>query len=99
MGRDKQLKFVIPAVVGTILLISGIVALGLASSNPDGFEWVLFEHVGVAEPEGGFEGVWGFLGDGVAVEVFTGAIGIIAVLILGYGFFWLTSRKTEAGST
>jgi hypothetical protein len=99
MSRTQLTKFVIPAIVGTILLVSFIVVFGLASSNPDGFEWVAFDQAGIPEPEGGFEGIWAFLGDGPLVEVFTGAVGIVLVLIIGYGFFWFTSKRTETGST
>ncbi len=99
MEREQIVRFVIPAVVGIIILVSFIVLLGLASGNPDGFEWVLFDYAGVPEPEGGFEGIWSFLGEGPIVDVFTGAVGIIMVLIAGYALFWITSRKTEGGST
>lgn len=99
MERERIVRFVIPAVVGIILLVSFIILLGLASGNPDGFEWVLFDHAEVPEPEGGFEGIWSFLGEGPLVDVFTGAIGIIIVLVAGYALFWITSRKTKAGST
>jgi len=99
LEREQIVRFVIPAVVGIIILVSFIVLLGLASGNPDGFEWVLFDYAGVPEPEGGFEGIWSFLGEGPIVDVFTGAVGIIMVLIAGYALFWITSRKTEGGST
>ena len=99
MQKEQVTRFVIPAVVGVIILVSFIVVFDLASSDPDGFEWVLFEHVGASEPEGGFEGIWSFLGEGPLVDVFTGAIGIIIVLLAGYSLFWITSRKAEVGSS
>jgi len=93
MDRKEAIKFGIPLIV-VIVLVSAVIILGLASQNPDGFEWSLFNFAGIGEPEGGFEGIWAFLGDGIAVEVFTGLIGIVAILILGYAFFWMTSRKS-----
>ena len=94
MDRKEAIKFGIPLIV-VIVIISAVIVLGLASQNPDGFEWSLFNFAGIEEPESGFGGIWAFLGDGVAVEVFTGIIGIVAILILGYAFFWMTSRKAE----
>ena len=93
MERSKQLKFVIPIVVVLVAAISLVILTGLASENPDGFEWALFEFAGVEEPEGGFEGIWSFLGEGPLVDVVTGSIGILLVLIIGYIFFRVTSRK------
>jgi len=94
MNRKESLKFTIPLVL-VIIIVTSLILLGVASQNPDGFEWALFDFAGLTEPEGGFAGIWAFLGDGVFVNVFTGIVGIIAVLIIGYGFFRLTSRKTE----
>ena len=95
MERSKQLKFVIPVVVVLIATISIVILAGLASDNPDGFEWALFDFAGVEEPEGGFEGIWAFLGEGAFVDVLTGTIGILVVLVIGYIFFRVTSRKSE----
>ena len=95
MERSKQLKVMIPIVVVLIVMISIVILAGLASENPDGFEWSLFEFAGVAEPEGGFEGIWSFLGEGPLVDVLTGSIGIFIVLVIGYIFFKVTSRKNE----
>ncbi len=78
-----------------IIIVPLVIVLGIASQNPDGFEWSLFDFAGVTEPEGGFGGIWSFLGEGVAVDLITGVIGIVAILILGYAFFWMTSRKSE----
>jgi hypothetical protein len=86
---------VIPIVVVLVAVISLVVLTGLASENPDGFEWALFEFAGVEEPAGGFEGIWSFLGEGPLVDVLTGSIGILVVLVIGYIFFKLTSRKNE----
>jgi hypothetical protein len=95
MERSKQLKFVIPIVVFLIVAISIVILAGLASENPDGFEWALFDFAGVEEPEGGFEGIWSFLGEGPIVDILTGSIGIIIVLVIGYIFFRVASRKSE----
>lgn len=94
MNRKESLRYTIPLVL-VIIIVTSVILLGVASQNPDGFEWALFDFAGVAEPEGGFAGIWAFLGEGVLVDAITGIIGIIAVLIIGYGFFRLASRKTE----
>ena len=88
-------RFVLPAVLVVVIIISIVVLGGLASGNPDGFEWTLFEFAGVPEPEGGFGGIWSFLGEGAAVELATGIIGILFVLILGYAFFLYSSRRNQ----
>jgi hypothetical protein len=82
-------------VVVLIAVISIVILAGLASDNPDGFEWALFDFAGVQEPEGGFEGILSFLGEGPLVDVLTGAIGILIVLVIGYVFFRVASRKNE----
>ena len=94
MDRKESLKYVLPLVV-VIVMVTAIILFGLASSNPDGFEWSLFGVAGVPEPEGGFQGIWAFLGDGVFIEAFTSIIGILAILLIGYGVFWVFSRKTQ----
>ncbi|MGY5879601.1 MAG: PDGLE domain-containing protein [Candidatus Thorarchaeota archaeon] len=94
MDRKETLRFGIPLILA-ITIVTAIILLGVASQNPDGFEWALFDFAGVGEPEGGFEGIWSFLGEGVDVEIFTGITGIVAILLIGYGFFWLNARKTE----
>ncbi len=94
MDRKETIRYVIPLIL-VIAIVTAVILLGVASQNPDGFEWALFDFAGVAEPEGGFEGIWSFLGEGVGVEIFTGITGIAAILLLGYGFFWLNARKTE----
>jgi hypothetical protein len=95
MDRNTVVKVVIPVVVVLIAIVSILIVTGLASENPDGFEWALFEWAGITEPEGGFGGVFAFLGEGPIVDVVTGGIGIIAILIIGYLFFKLISRKTD----
>ena len=94
MDRKETIKYVIPLIV-VVIIVTTVIVLGIASSNPDGFEWALFDFAGVIEPEGGFEGIWAFLGEGVGVDVFTGIVGIAAILLLGYGFFKITARKSE----
>ena len=93
MDRNT-LKIVVPATIALIIVISILIITGLASGNPDGFEWALFDWAGVHEPEGGFGGIFSFLGEGPLVDVVTGAIGIIVILIIAYFFFKITSRKT-----
>lgn len=94
MDRKETIRYVLPLIL-VIAIVTAVILVGAASQNPDGFEWALFDFAGVGEPEGGFEGIWAFLGEGMGVEIFTGITGIVAILLLGYGLFWLTSRKTE----
>ena len=94
MDMSEARRYLLP-LIAVILVVSLVIVLGIASQNPDGFEWSLFDFAGVEEPEGGFGGIWSFLGEGVLVDLSTGVIGIVAILILGYAFFWMTSRKSE----
>ena len=94
MERNEIVRFVIPVVVVVIAILSVVIFAGLASSNPDGFEWALFDFSGVPEPEGTFEGVWAFLGEGPVVEALTGAIGVIIVLVLGMVVFKALARNS-----
>ncbi|TFH06720.1 MAG: hypothetical protein E4H14_10180 [Candidatus Thorarchaeota archaeon] len=94
MDRNEIIKYALPLIIA-IALVTAIIILGMASQNPDGFEWSLFNFAGVDEPESGFDGIWAFLGDGAAIEAVTGIISILAILFIGYGFFWLFARKTE----
>ena len=94
MDRKESLKYIVPLVI-VIVIVTSVILLGVASQNPDGFEWALFDFAGLTEPEGGFSGIWAFMGEGILVDAITGIIGIIVVLIIGYGFFKVASRKTE----
>ncbi|MHA1135192.1 MAG: hypothetical protein ACTSSE_01760 [Candidatus Thorarchaeota archaeon] len=94
MDRKERIRYGIPLILA-IGIVTVILLFGVASQNPDGFEWALFDFAGVAEPEGGFEGIWSFLGEGAGVEIFTGITGIAIILLLGYSFFRLAARKTE----
>ena len=94
MDRKEAIKYGLPLTF-VIVIVSIVILLGLASQNPDGFEWSLFNFAGISEPEGGFEGIWAFLGEGLVVDLTTGIIGIVAILILGYIVFWITSRKAD----
>jgi len=94
IDRKEVIRFLIPLLLAAAI-VTVVVILGVASQNPDGFEWSLFDFAGVTEPEGGFGGIWSFLGEGVVVDVATGIIGIVAVLLLGYGFFWVISRRGD----
>jgi len=93
MEKETYIKFVIPAVVVLVAIIGITILSGLASDNPDGFEWAVFDFAGVAEPEGGFPGIFSFLGEGPLVDVLTGAVGIVIVLFIGLLIFKVTSRK------
>ncbi len=93
MEKDTYTRFVIPVVIVLVAVISIIILGGLASENPDGFEWALFDFAGVTEPESGFPGLFSFLGEGPLVDVLTGAVGIVIVLFIGLLIFKATSRK------
>ena len=95
MDRNTAFKVIIPVTVVLIAIISILILTGLASANPDGFEWALFDWAGIEEPEGGFGGIFSFLGEGQIMDTVTGGIGIIAILIIAYLFFKFTSRKTQ----
>lgn len=95
MDRNTVLKVIIPTIIVLFAIVSFLILTGLASENPDGFEWSLFEWAGISEPEGGFGGVFSFLGEGPIVDVITGGIGIVAILIIAYLFFKIMSRKSE----
>ncbi|KXH75716.1 MAG: hypothetical protein AM326_08655 [Candidatus Thorarchaeota archaeon SMTZ-45] len=95
MDRNTNLRILIPVIVLLFTIISVLILTGLASENPDGFEWSLFEWAGIAEPEGGFGGIFSFLGEGPLVDVVTGGIGIVAILVIAYLFFKFTSLRTE----
>jgi ABC-type glycerol-3-phosphate transport system permease component len=94
MERREVIKYGVPLALA-VVLVTAVIMLGLASQNPDGFEWSLFEFAGINEPDSGFQGIWAFLGESTVVEVATGIIGIVALLVLGYAFFWITSRRSE----
>jgi len=95
MDRSTLTRFVLPAIILVVAVISFVIVAGLASQNPDGLEWSLFNWAGVAEPEGGFGGIFAFLGEGPLVDVFKGVTGIILVLIMAYLLFRYSSRKAE----
>ena len=95
MDRNTAFKVIITVTVVLIAIISILILTGLASANPDGFEWALFDWAGIEEPEGGFGGIFSFLGEGQIMDTVTGGIGIIAILIIAYLFFKFTSRKTQ----
>jgi hypothetical protein len=95
MDRNTALRVVLPAIIVLFAVISVLILTGFASENPDGFEWSLFDWAGITEPEGGFGGIFSFLGEGPIVDVVTGGIGIVLILIIAYLFFKLTSRRTE----
>ncbi len=95
MDRDTMLKVIVPTIVILVTITTILILTGLASENPDGFEWALFEWAGVAEPESGYEGLFAFLGEGPIIDAMTGGIGIIIVLVIAFIFFKYTSRNTE----
>ena len=93
MSSNDYKKFVIPITIVLIIAVVLLIVTGLASSLPDGFEWAVFDFAGVTEPESDFQGIWGFLGEGELVEIFTSSIGIVIVLILGMLIFKAVSKR------
>ncbi|MFW9959046.1 MAG: energy-coupling factor ABC transporter permease, partial [Candidatus Odinarchaeota archaeon] len=81
------IKKVASVLAFSIIVITSVILICLASQSPDGFEWALFVYAGVPEPENGFEGLWSFLGESQFANAFTGSVGIIAVLGLAYLIF------------
>jgi len=93
------LSHIIAVLAFTILVISSIILVGVASENPDGFEWALFEFAGVPEPEHGFEGIWTFLGENQFINTLTGIVGIIGVLSLAFLLFRKSAREVHSQKT
>ncbi|TET08884.1 MAG: hypothetical protein E3J86_09735 [Candidatus Thorarchaeota archaeon] len=84
---------IIPVIAASIILVITVILAGLASDNPDGFEWALFTFAGITEPGSGFEGVWSFLAEGPFTDVIAGSIGIIVAVSLGFLIFRRTSKE------
>ena len=94
MFIKEMMRYLIP-LIAVIIIVTSVIIFGLASQNPDGFEWSFFHFAGISFPTGGFEGIWGFLGESVYARALEGIIGISIVLVLGFVFFKMASRKTE----
>jgi len=96
VALETEPRFTIKQAAGvlvfSLILVSSVILFGIASDNPDGFEWAIFEYAGVPEPEHGFSGIWSFLGENQLVNTLTGSIGIIAVLGLAYLIFRRSSQ-------
>ena len=92
-------RYVIPVLVTSVVLVVFLVLAGLASENPDGFEWALFIFAGVPEPELAFEGLFSFLEAGPFADVLTGLIGIAIALAIGYLVFSYLGRKSTGNRT
>ncbi|MFW9808907.1 MAG: energy-coupling factor ABC transporter permease [Candidatus Thorarchaeota archaeon] len=89
------LRQTIPVILVSIILVAVVILTGLASENPDGFEWALFTFAGVAEPGYGFEGVWSFLSESQYTDVITGSIGIFFAVGLGFLLFRRATQKSH----
>ncbi|UCH04998.1 MAG: energy-coupling factor ABC transporter permease [Candidatus Thorarchaeota archaeon] len=96
--HEKPLRPLVATAIVTIALVSLVILTGLASGNPDGFEWALFVFAGVPEAEGGFPGLWLTIGEGPVVDIVTGSIGILAVLGLGILVFRRASQESHNAS-
>jgi hypothetical protein len=95
VDRSTLTRFVLPAIIIVVTVLSVVILTGLASQNPDGLEWSLYSWAGVPEPEGGFGGIFAFLGEGPFVDMFKGITGIILVLVMAFLLFRYASRKAE----
>ncbi len=93
--KETPLRPLIVTVMITVTLASLAIFSGLASSNPDGFEWALFDFAGILEPEISFTGIWSQFGEGPVIDVVTGSIGIILALSLGVLLFRRTSHDSH----
>ena len=93
--RSWLARQTVPVLLTSIAIVAFLILSGLASGNPDGFEWALFVFAGVPEPAVAFEGIFAFLEESPLVDVLTGTIGIAAVLGLGYLLFKFATRKKD----
>ncbi|MEM2142870.1 MAG: PDGLE domain-containing protein [Candidatus Thorarchaeota archaeon] len=95
MSREKMVRVVLPSVIFLVAVLSAVILTGMASQNPDGFEWTLFDFAGVAEPEPLFEGIWSFMEEGPVTDVIIGVVGVVLVLAISYVLFWALSRRNR----
>ncbi len=93
--KKPIIRKIVPVIAASIILVTIMILTGLASENPDGFEWALFTFAGITEPGFGFEGVWSFLAEGPFTDVITGSIGIIVAIGLGVLLFRRTSKESH----
>ena len=94
MKESMNPKSVFLTILLLALALVIILAGGLASSLPDGFEWAFFVYAGFPEPSSGFDGIWSFLGQGLTIEILKGITGMLMALTLGYAVFRIASRKS-----
>jgi cobalt/nickel transport system permease protein len=92
-SQRQLLKQTIPVIAASIIITAVLVIAGLASENPDGFEWALFVFAGLAEPEHGFAGIFASLGEGQFLDIFAGSLGILIALGLGFMVFRRTKNE------
>jgi hypothetical protein len=95
LNHQSIKRFVFPTLLVVMGLLALVILAGLASQNPDGFEWAVFDFAAIMEPEGGFAGIWAFLGEGPLVDLLTGTVGVLVVLGLACLLFWVASRKSK----
>jgi len=93
MESTSRRSIVVLVMLVSIVLLVLVVLTGLASTNPDGLEWSLFDFAGLTKPEAYFAGLWAILGEGPLVDALSGAVGVLLVLGLAYLLFWRLSRK------
>ncbi|MFW9963774.1 MAG: energy-coupling factor ABC transporter permease [Candidatus Sifarchaeia archaeon] len=98
-SRRQLIKQTIPVLAASIIITALAVLLGIASENPDGFEWALFVFAGVTEPEHGFEGIFTSLGEGQFLDIFLGSLGILIALGLGFMVFRKTTNERSYEKT
>ncbi|MFW9846442.1 MAG: energy-coupling factor ABC transporter permease, partial [Candidatus Thorarchaeota archaeon] len=93
--KEIPLRPLLATIAITMILAALAIFSGFASSNPDGFEWALFDFAGVLEPENAFAGIWSRFGEGPVIDVVTGSIGIVLVLSLGLLLFRRKSHDSH----
>ncbi|MHA2395153.1 MAG: energy-coupling factor ABC transporter permease [Candidatus Thorarchaeota archaeon] len=92
-SKKRIIRQTVPVIAASIILVAIMILAGLASENPDGFEWALFVFAGITEPTHSFEGVWSFLAAGPFTDLITGTIGVMIAVGLGFLIFRRTSKK------
>ncbi|MHA1933872.1 MAG: hypothetical protein ACW97A_01205 [Candidatus Thorarchaeota archaeon] len=95
MEKEGLIKILIPITITLIVVVSILILGGIASENPDGFEWALFDFAGIEEPASSFDGIWAFLGSDPVIDVIAGGVGILMVMIIAFFLFRAASRRTE----
>jgi hypothetical protein len=96
MAKIEGMRYAMLFALVLVAILSVIVLFELASSAPDGFEWSLFEFVGIEEPEPWYAGLWSFMEEGPVTDAIAGAVGVFLVLFLAHILFTQLAKRTTA---